>query len=130
MSTLTHLRGLLSGVLLLLFGAIYAQEYDSNIAWAAATFPKSHESVKNMVEEVWGADDPNKVASLMELHLTALRNLMDGYEEADLKAFSQALDKWSRTTEEQRMENWWHWPNTNWMKVEEEYKKLTMSNEQ
>ncbi len=132
MSSTKNIIYILGFLLCFSFHPVLAQdeEYASNTEWAQSQFPTSYERVKGMVEDVWGSEDPNKVANLIELHITSLRNLMNMYEEADLKAFSKALDKWSRTTDEERMENWWHWPNTNWMKVEEEYNKLmAMNNE-
>ena len=103
----------------------YSQE-NPYTTWAQEENPASYANIKTMVEKVWGADDDKRNAYLIELHCLSLNNVIQemNKDEADWDILVKALDKWSRSAVADRGENWWEWPDTNWMKVESEYRFL------
>ncbi len=103
----------------------FAQDEEEKIysEWLEGLYPKSYENVTNMVKRIWGNNDPSKAEILIEFHCKAVSRLMDirRGKDVDEKVFSAALDKWSLSNEEERLQNWYEWPHTNWVKVLQEY---------
>ena len=97
--------------------------------WALKEVPKSYENIKAMVEKVWGDDDDKRNAYMIELHCRSLNIMLTKMqsEDANWDVFGQAIEKWSLSVEGERSENWWEWADTNWMKVESEYRILLES---
>ncbi|MFY0686282.1 MAG: hypothetical protein JXQ90_03905 [Cyclobacteriaceae bacterium] len=95
-------------------------------SWAEKQVPVAYENISNMVERVWGADDAKKNAYLVEMHCQSLNKVLVLMEKEDANwdLLGKALEKWTQSEETARKSNWWEWPDTNWMKVEYEYRKL------
>ncbi len=111
--------------MLISFLDVLGQE-NPNTAWVEKENPVSYQNIKAMVEKVWGDDDDKRNAYLIELHCLSLSNVLKEMNkpEADWDILVKALDKWSKSEVTDRGENWWEWPDTNWMKVESEYRFL------
>ncbi len=120
--------------LLLIFTCIsYSATAQDNpyIAWAEKEYPIAYDNIKDLVDSVWGSDDPARNKYIIELQCRSLNIILTemGKETADWDLLVKALDKWSRADVSERGENWWDWPDTNWMKVESEYKILLATKE-
>lgn len=97
-------------------------------SWAEREIPVAHENIVKMVNILW-PDNLQKAAPLVEAHCKALNRLLTEGQQGSLQAeqFQKALEKWSRAKENERKPEWWEWPDTNWIRVEVEYKQLLKS---
>jgi hypothetical protein len=103
---------------------IFAQDSKTPYTdWMLENYPVTHTNVENMITRVYGNDNPDKFSFLVEFQAKSLYNIFDlmKKEEANWEVFSVALNQWSQSKVENRGENWWEWPDTNWKKVESEY---------
>lgn len=91
--------------------------------WVKENYPTTNSNVEEMIRKVYGDDNQEKFAFLVEYQAKSLYNLFElmKKEDADWTLFSSALTQWSQSDPTERNENWWEWPATNWKKVESEY---------
>jgi hypothetical protein len=94
-------------------------------SWAEKEIPVSYGQIRTMVEKVYG-QDATRTRPIIELHCKALNAILMEVQagKIDINILAQALEKWSQSKEAQRVEQWWEWPDTNWMRVQTEYKTL------
>lgn len=95
--------------------------------WCKENIPVAHSEITKMVKKIW--DDDTKASPLIELHCKSLNQLLikiqsEGVNEEHLKA---ALAKWTQAPDDLKGQNWWEWPDTNWMRVQSEYVSLLAS---
>lgn len=113
--------------LLLNIPQLHAQQETPYTDWAKKDYPKAQENIKTMVTKVWGSDNGAQTNYLIELHCLSFYNVivyMSG-DEANWNNLEKSMVKWSQYKGADRAEmDWWDWPDTNWMKVEYEYKLL------
>ncbi len=110
----------------LLFSVSHAQTLDEIYTnWAKDNIPKSHQQIEQMVVKIWG-DDASRTAPLIEMHCKALNQLLTKIqlEGPDVESLTFALNKWSQAPEDLRTQEWWEWPDTNWIRVQGEYNTL------
>ncbi|MFZ9045646.1 MAG: hypothetical protein ACO2ZZ_07250 [Cyclobacteriaceae bacterium] len=98
--------------------------------WMKENYPSTHENIKEMITRVYGNDNEKKFNFLIEFQAKSLYNIFDllDEEKANWDLFSTALNQWTQSKVEDRGENWWEWPDTNWKKVESEYLFLLDTN--
>lgn len=91
--------------------------------WVKENYPTTFENISQMITKVYGNDNADKFNFLVEYQAKSLYNIFDllEKEDANWELFSTALNQWSLSKVEDRGEDWWDWPDTNWKKVESEY---------
>ncbi|MFT6136595.1 MAG: hypothetical protein ACJAZM_003100, partial [Cyclobacteriaceae bacterium] len=103
---------------------VIAQESASPYTdWVKTNYPETHTRLEALITKVYGNDNEKKFNFLVEYQAKSLYSLFEllKEEKADWALFSTALSQWSQSELDQRGENWWEWPDTNWNKVESEY---------
>jgi hypothetical protein len=105
----------------------HAQQETPYTDWAKKDYPKAQENINNMVTKIWGSDNAAQTNYLIELHCLSFYNIivyMSG-DQAKWDILEKSMVKWSQYKGADRAEmDFWDWPDTNWMKVEYEYKLL------
>jgi hypothetical protein len=120
------IRKLYSGILIVTFYYVQGQSLDDIYTkWAQREIPQSHQHITKMVERLWG-DNELKSAQLVEAHCKALNHILVQVQNqtVDIDKLEMALNKWTQASEDLRVEKWWEWPDTNWIRVKTEYEKL------
>lgn len=108
----------------LFFLQLVAQENENPYtSWVKENYPVTHDNIASMISRVYGDQDAQKFNFLVEYQAKSLYNVFElmKKEDAQWEMFSTALSQWSLSKVEDRGENWWEWPDTNWKKVESEY---------
>ena len=123
------MKNLLRIVFLLSYTHIsFAQSSTPNKDWVQENYVSTHENVMEMISKVWGTENSEQANYLAELQCLAFSKMLItmSKSEANFSYLEQAMNKWSQYKGVDRAEkNWWEWPDTNWIKVEYEYKYLT-----
>ncbi len=93
--------------------------------WAKDNIPKSHGQIVSMVNKVWGEDE-KRTKPIIELQCKSLNQLLVKIQSEGVNQdfLFEALSKWSEAPEADRNQNWWEWPDTNWIQVQKTYNEL------
>ena len=120
------LRIVVTGFLVFISFSQKAQTLDDiYTTWAKDNIPVAHNEITKVVKKIWG-EDQSRAAPLIELHCKSLNLLLTKIqtEGVNQELLLQALTKWTEAPEDRKSQQWWEWPDTNWMRVQSEYESL------
>lgn len=118
----------ISQFLFITFISANAQEMKTPFTdWVKSEFPTSHKSIEALIATKYGTDDLNQNKYMIELQCNSFNNVLVfmNAEDASWEILEKALVYGCTYTGSDRTTmDWWEWPQTDWTKVEYEYKLL------
>jgi len=115
-------------VLILTLDFAHAQEMETPFTdWVKNEFPVSHKCLEELIFAKYGSEDVNQNKYMIELQCNAFNNMLVfmNSDDANWEILEKAL-VYGCTYKGSDLASldWWEWPQTDWTKVEYEYKLL------
>ena len=110
------------------FNLVFGQDMQTPYSdWVKSEFSSSYKSIVTLIESKYGTEDTKQNLYMMELQCNAFNNVLVfmNSDSADWSILEKSLVHGCSYKGTDRGDmDWWEWPQTDWIKVEYEYKLL------